>query len=397
MRLRYQVFDVAGNGVGIRAPIIARASNLGWGTQPGGRAPPLAACLADDWQPCGLPRSRASSIARRMLTRTAPASSGSRRRRDYRPWPFLPELRDATQEMRTRTFRKILFAVDRSEHSRAAAPAVARLALLSGADVLVTHVWNMEDKSIGGKCQIEMPGKARELLHEVTGRLTQAGVHAEYELRSAPEDRIAEEIALAAKEYGADLIAIGSRGLSDLRGLFLGSVSHRVIAHTDRPVLVVRHGGHRAGAPIRHILLAVAGGEEVPHAVEAARAIALRAEAQVLVLHVRYLLPSGMGDAFVESEEESAHLIEEIVGRLKKAGVNAEGASLLNRQGVAREIAESASAWNADLVVIGSRRLSDLASIFLGGIGHEVMQLSDRPVLVAERPEPLIGSKQKQG
>ena len=298
--------------------------------------------------------------------------------------------------MRTGTFRKILFAVDRSEHSRAAAPAVARLALLNGAEVLVTHVWNLE---IPGpeKGQMEMPKDARKLLQEVVGRLREAGVDAEYELRSAPEDGIAAEIALAAKEYGADLIAIGTRGLSDFRGLFLGSVSHRVIALTDRPVLVVRHAGERAGAPVRRILLAIAGGEEIPDAVEAATAVAVRAEAQVLVLHVRYLLPSGMGGAFLEPEEDSAHLVEEIVGRLKKAGVNAEGASLLNRQGVAREIVESAKAWDADLIVIGSRRLSDLASIFLGGIGHEVMQLSERPVLVAERPAPLISSTKKPG
>ncbi len=76
---------------------------------------------------------------------------------------------DPAREMRTGTFRKILFAVDRSEHSRAAAPAVARLALLNGAEVLVTHVWNLEiaGPEKGQMEMMEMPKDARELLQEV--------------------------------------------------------------------------------------------------------------------------------------------------------------------------------------------------------------------------------------
>lgn len=297
--------------------------------------------------------------------------------------------------MNTKAFKKILFAVDGSTPSRAATPAVAQLALVSGAEVLVTHVWNTEIPG-PGRWHVEKPRDVRALLEDVVGRLTQAGVHAQYEMRSAPQNRIAEEIVKVANESAADLIAVGSRGLSDLRGLFLGSVSHRVIAHTDRPVLVVRDVGHPSGARIKRVLLAVAGGEDVPHALEATSAIALSAKAEVMVLHVRYLLASGMGGSFVEPEEDSAQLVEEIVGRLKDAGVNAEGASLLNRRGVAREIAESAREWNADLVVIGSRRLSDVGSILLSGIGHDVMKLSPSPVLVAERPDHLVEAGQKR-
>ncbi|MGI9387615.1 MAG: universal stress protein, partial [Methyloligellaceae bacterium] len=49
-----------------------------------------------------------------------------------------------------------------------------------------------------------------------------------------------DEIVRFARENGFDLIVIGSRGVSDFRGLLLGSVSHKVVQLADCPCLVVR-------------------------------------------------------------------------------------------------------------------------------------------------------------
>jgi nucleotide-binding universal stress UspA family protein len=50
----------------------------------------------------------------------------------------------------------------------------------------------------------------------------------------------ADAILDAAKKAKADLIVLGTRGLGEIRGLFLGSVSHKVSAHASCPVLTVK-------------------------------------------------------------------------------------------------------------------------------------------------------------
>jgi len=44
----------------------------------------------------------------------------------------------------------------------------------------------------------------------------------------------------AAKSYNADLIVMGNRGLSGLKGLMVGSVSHKIVDHAEVPVTIVR-------------------------------------------------------------------------------------------------------------------------------------------------------------
>lgn len=49
-----------------------------------------------------------------------------------------------------------------------------------------------------------------------------------------------DAIVAAAREKGCDLIAIASHGRSGLSAMLLGSVTQKVLAHSDLPVLVYR-------------------------------------------------------------------------------------------------------------------------------------------------------------
>ena len=49
-----------------------------------------------------------------------------------------------------------------------------------------------------------------------------------------------EEILRAAADEKADLIVLGSRGLSQVKAFLLGSVSDKVSHHAKCPILIVR-------------------------------------------------------------------------------------------------------------------------------------------------------------
>jgi len=69
-------------------------------------------------------------------------------------------------------------------------------------------------------------------------RAQKAGLKAE-PLASPRGASIADTIIEQAQESSAQAIVLGTRGLTGVKSMMLGSVSHAVLQHSDRPVLIV--------------------------------------------------------------------------------------------------------------------------------------------------------------
>ena len=144
-------------------------------------------------------------------------------------------------------FKKIVWATDGSENSERALEYVKSLALESGASLVAAHCEEILISAGGrGGPQLD-PGDA-ELNHpkiaEQVAQLKAAGVDVTVRRGSAPAGAsgVAHVITEIAKEEGADLIVAGRHGHSAL-GALLGSVTQRLLAVAESPVLVVPHTG----------------------------------------------------------------------------------------------------------------------------------------------------------
>jgi nucleotide-binding universal stress UspA family protein len=135
--------------------------------------------------------------------------------------------------------KKIFLPVDGSGHSRRAVEHAADLAKLGGGGVRVFHFQEREP-SRAGVATFETSAEARELADDVIAELQAAGISASGETMAGLTGQTAKAIVDEAQKFGADLIVMGSRGLSDFQALLVGSVAHKVLHYAHCPVLIVR-------------------------------------------------------------------------------------------------------------------------------------------------------------
>lgn len=138
-------------------------------------------------------------------------------------------------------YSKLLVAVDKSEHSQRAVEVARDLARRTGSEVLVLHVKEraMIVGKFGAPFDLEAEEDVEKLLSDELGVFKEAGVPVSAQVRSVHIGRVASQIVEAAKDFGADMIVMGSRGHSEFATLVIGSVAHKVLQFAERPVLVV--------------------------------------------------------------------------------------------------------------------------------------------------------------
>lgn len=281
-------------------------------------------------------------------------------------------------------FKRIVLATDGSDHAQAAVEATIALGGPSSAEVLVVHARNIDVYPDDVPIDTESRGDAAALVLKAVEKLRNGGIVAEARVCDANGAGIARTIAHVAREFNADLVILGSRGLSDWQSIFKHSVSHQVLAAVNCPVLVVRGRPSIEGNSPRRVLLAIAGGDDVAPCVRAAVSAAQAPSSEVMVVHVAQAIFGPQGFAYVESPEESQATMASVLGILKDSSINAQGV-IAPAGPVADSVAEIAQTWKADIIVVGSSRMGDLAGLMLGSVSHSLLHTTSRPVLIAER------------
>jgi nucleotide-binding universal stress UspA family protein len=287
-------------------------------------------------------------------------------------------------------YRKISLCTDGSDQALSAARLTADLACRLKADVDLINVVDpliaagasgyVPEAGLSAAITLQYLEEGQQAILKCTGQiLDQAHVsYRPYAEFGQPVERIQQ----IAEQEKADLIVMGSRGLSSWPALLLGSISEGVARHSPCPVLIVR------GEPKRfyQVIIASDGSEAATHAVRAGMELAKEYHANVNVLNVLQPLASYPGVSRDDLYPEVyAKQVKEVIGRQVDPIARETGVPywLCQEQGhPAQTLVGFAEKQKADLIVVGSRGRGGFKRLLLGSVSTSVLHHAHCSVLV---------------
>jgi nucleotide-binding universal stress UspA family protein len=138
-------------------------------------------------------------------------------------------------------FKKIIWATDGSEAADRALDLAKTLASQNGSELVVVHSveFTAGPGARGAQTQEADEDERQSKIGKQAKDLQAAGLNASLKIVHGGLTGAAHTLAEVAREEGADLMVVGTRGHTALAGLLLGSVTQRLLHIATCPVLVV--------------------------------------------------------------------------------------------------------------------------------------------------------------
>lgn len=213
--------------------------------------------------------------------------------------------------------------------------------------------------------------------------------------KNAPTVRLSSEVlhddaasALVAIGRNAFALVLGSRGLGDLAGMLLGSVSLAVAGRADCPVVVVRGRAEHRDARFGSVVVGVEDGEGSGTAVQFAFREAHVRRCGLVAVHASCAPCVAASEApppsqyvFEARPRPPTQVLDDALRGPAEQYRNATPISRRVVEGPARRaLLEAAS--GADLLVVGARRRRGHLGLQLGLINHAVLHHAPCPIAV---------------
>jgi nucleotide-binding universal stress UspA family protein len=310
----------------------------------------------------------------------------------------------STKEASTRRQDTWLLAVDGSRGADNATRYVARTAKSFGVDAI--RLVNVRLPSVGAerksmaRQRAEALADAERTTASARKILDFAGLR--YRLEAPLGDDPAAMIVGASENTDVTEVVMGTRGVSMLSSITLGSVAYKVLHTARRSVTLVparaRGAGRGGGRNPLSLLVAVDGSSAADRAVQyAARGAAANPAVRVLLLNVQPRILSGNVRRFASRMQIEAYAQEEAAAAMRQAEriMDRAGISYGRRvaQGDAVEtILETAAESNCGRIVLGTRGRGAAKSLLLGSVAYGVVHHADVPVTVVKQalPAPVL-------
>ena len=280
-------------------------------------------------------------------------------------------------------YKKILVAIDGSESSKHALRESFKLATDEKSWVTVVSVIPRYEGDLGATwisnvreamkkpCQIalseaeNMAKKERVLIKTV-----------------CEEGEIYERIVDLADAENSDLIVMGRKGMSKLSKALIGSVTARVIGHSQKDVLVVPEG---ASIGWKNIVFATDGSKYSEAAtnkvIDFAKSYGSEIKA-VSVVDVTEEFMARAPGAVEDLVKKAKEIVEDVRKKASSEGINAEG---IVREGDAyKVIVNIAKKQEANAIMMGSHGRTGLRRLLMGSVTERVIGNAPCPVLIVK-------------
>lgn len=294
---------------------------------------------------------------------------------------------------------RILCAVDGSEHSQWGVQALEALASREPEQVTLLHIVDqpalhaaVNKNPVAAKRALAAMEKAGTILLRDAARaarlaLGQAATGPRTKLQTIlTHGPIAHTIARTARRLKTDLILMGSRGLSDIQGFLLGSVSRQVAATTPCPLLAVKQ-------PLKNLLRVAFAADDSRPSRAAARYLRSRilpesatvtiltsVESPVTDFATRYLSESQLAELKQPVIERATKLVNTLRDEFIKDGFSA--VTQIHMDHVIDTIVKHVQASHDQLLVIGSRELTKSERLYLGSVSESLLRHAPCSVLI---------------
>lgn len=281
--------------------------------------------------------------------------------------------------------KTIVVATDLGSQSEAALEYARKLAAAYGARIVLAHGVDPVDyaavDAVPGRLLKGLTEKARTALDQMCGDLLREGIHSHSEIR---QGTVAQMLVDVARQYGAGLIVIGTKGIEGAGPVIVGAVAEQLVRLSPCPVLAVAadwNAGAFRPTPGGPVLLAMERNEATPAAVDTAYSLAEIFQRPLLVMHARG--PAGAS----ASVDPCAATLEEfgikVSGRVPVRCMVLDG-------NPADAIAEAIAQFHPCILVAGVKRASNTPGPH--GTAFALLASSRVPVLcVPPQPVPAAG------
>lgn len=179
-------------------------------------------------------------------------------------------------------------------------------------------------------------------------------------------------------ERGADLVAVGKRGLGRLAELMMGSVSHRVLMHAGCSTLITKQ---RLQAPQR-VLMAAKGPDDAQRLQNWLTAHPFKHAVELSVMTVVPEPGIDHKDLFPHWRQAATRSAEEVVQGVAAAihGPHYQASARVVSGDPENVLAEEAAQW--DLLVVSSHGYHGINRFLLGSISHALAHRVACPILI---------------